>query len=551
MCNWQTTELNGKHLGFTPKKIIGEVDSHAEWSSEREEESASKFVHTDSYRTVCEKSTLFVFGRRGTGKSAILQMLNFEINQKKIKTYSNSIMINQEDVYHGLAIQLRNSPLCDLPLIELIHTIKEKWNWVIKVSGMFSIYEDSSISTSEKQKIKGYLSSLSIIKNNGQSSKFKPFKFVTDTFAEELDRVDCLPTKLGAAIFRISKRLFTPDFEDAEEEMYELLKSKKKTILVLIDSIERYNIKDKVSESVAVGLIDSLLKLYNESDRGLYAKAFFPSEIIPHMTPSNWSKTEDKVHVIKWSYNDLRRMLAKRYFKSIIKTDATKTEITDFCKDLPNSLYNYFPKEITTRSGIRFDTISYIISHTQKKPREFIFLVNCILTLAELEKVDCKQLTEKVIVDGMHILIESLFRDATNMYETIYPDASAIIRKTLSEAPAYFGNAELDVMLQEINTYLKKDSLLTKDDIKDLFLQSGIIGIMQEKRKLSDSKNILLALFEYQIKGTLSLQSKTTCVIHPMFYQALRIKTDINTFTYPTPAEEEVEFLTKAVVDNQ
>ena len=48
-----------------------------------------------------------------------------------------------------------------------------------------------------------------------------------------------------------------------------------------------------------------------------------------------------------------------------------------------------------------------------------------------------------------------------------------------------------------------------------------------------------MALFEYQVKGTLTLTSRSQCVVHPMFYQELQIGVDTDTFTYPMPAEDE------------
>jgi hypothetical protein len=144
MCNWETQEQPEDFLGFTPEKIIGEADSHDEWSEEQEEP-VSKFVHTDSYRSVCDKGTLFVFGRRGTGKSAILQMLNYEINNKENSTYDNSVIIKKDETFRSFASQIRNSPLLGSPMEELTHKLKGKWSWVIKISGMYSIFKYEKI----------------------------------------------------------------------------------------------------------------------------------------------------------------------------------------------------------------------------------------------------------------------------------------------------------------------------------------------------------------------------------------------------------------------
>jgi hypothetical protein len=392
---------------------------------------------------------------------------------------------------------------------------------------------------------------LNLIKKNGHTEKFVPLAYVTDILTKELNEIDHVATKISLAIFRITKHLLSPGFSDAEAEMYSILNKNKQTLLVLVDSMDRYNLKDRASEAVTISLISALLDLYTETrNKGLYAKAFFPSEIIPHMSPDNWAKTNDKLHVIRWSYDALVRMLAKRFYKSIVNTNANKAEIKRFCEKLPDSLYQYFPKNITTKAGIKFDTMAYIIAHTQKKPREVILLMNSILTLAKKISVDIKQLDEKTIVDGVHVYIEALFRDCANVYENIYPEATNIIKKALSESKAYFYSNELDVMLQEVNTYTRK-GVLSKEEVKRLFLESGVVGIIKKEVQLmNSSKKIITGLFEYQVKGTLAIQNKSKCVIHPMFYQALRIRADMDSYVYPFPAEDDMKYFNKAINEN-
>ncbi len=552
MCNWQIQEPLVKYLNLTSKEFIGEVDSYDEWSDGIEAEKI--FVHTKSYDTFRRESTLFLFGRRGTGKSALVQMLDYEIRANKIQEYNYSRIINQEDAYHEFAIQIRNSPLRDSPQEELIYTLKKKWLWVIKVSGMLSLFSDNNIPEVKKLKIISYLKSSGLLK--GKKDKYKPLNILAESLAAELDNIDYAPAKVGAAIYRLGKKLFNAEFEDAEEQLYELLDTEKKTAVVLIDSIERYYIKDKVSESVVASLIQAMLEIYhNRSDR-LFVKAAFPSEILPHMSPSNWGKTDDKTHIIKWNFRDLTILLAKRYFKTIVKKSATEKEI-DYYSEYDHSLnllYKYFPEKITSRSNIDFDTISYIISHTQKKPRQLIFLVNAILTLAEVEKVDFFNLSEDSIIDGVHVLIDALFRETLHVYEQIYPKATQIVTRALIESESYFDYSELDVKLKEVNALLKNEaelSFLSKEDVKRLLLESGVLGIGRDKHKLANNKNILIALFEYQIKGVLTLHNNSLCVIHPMFFQVLRTNTDMNTFIYPKPSDEEdIELLDSAMSEN-
>ena len=535
-----------KYLNLTPKEYIGEVDSYDEWSDGIHPENL--FIHTDSYKTVCELSTLFVFGRRGTGKSAILQMLNHEVRVNKRKEYDYCRIINQEDAYYDLSIQIRSSPLSNYPLEELVHTLKKKWLWAIEVSGMTTVLDDEGIPDIKKAKIISYLKSIGLL--NGKKKKYKVFGVLTESLAFELDKIDYAPAKVGAAIYRLGKKLLNSDFEDAQDEFYNILKSENKNCLILVDSIERYNLKDKVSKSVIGGLIQALLELYHNRSMKLYSKAAFPSEILRHMSPANWGKTDDKIHIIKWRYADLIKLLAKRYLKGVVDENTSLSSIKALSdKDLAlDFIYRHFPRKITTRSGIEFDTISYIISHTQKKPRQLIFLINSILTLANYEKQDKLNLSEKMITTGIHILLDTLFRETLHIYEQIYPNATNIVLRALTESEAYFEYNELDKKLKEINSLLSNNTEMddiTKDDVKNLLLESGVLGIGKEKHSLANNKYILVTLFEYQIKGVLVFNNTSLCVLHPMLYQVLQINADMNTYVYPKPSNEEESMLLK------
>jgi len=137
---------------ITPKSFFGEEDAAIEWG-ENPENSANTFFHTKSYQSFQNEGALFLFGRRGTGKTAIMRMFDYEIKNNKISDYCCSYVVNQEDAYNDLAIQLRGSPLADLPENELAHFLIKKWHWVLMSSAMISVYRKYSEVDSENENL--------------------------------------------------------------------------------------------------------------------------------------------------------------------------------------------------------------------------------------------------------------------------------------------------------------------------------------------------------------------------------------------------------------
>jgi len=60
--------------------IFGESEAEVEWQKSAED-SATVFLHTDAYTQFSKPNVLFMFGRRGTGKTAILRMTKYCINK--------------------------------------------------------------------------------------------------------------------------------------------------------------------------------------------------------------------------------------------------------------------------------------------------------------------------------------------------------------------------------------------------------------------------------------------------------------------------------------
>lgn len=196
---------------ITPKAFFGEEDAAIEWG-ENPENSANTFFHTKSYQNFQNEGALYLFGRRGTGKTAIIRMFDYEIKNNKIHNYCCSSIVNQEDAYNDLAIQLRGSPLADLPDNELVHFLIKKWHWVLMSSAMISVYEKYSAIDSENEnlrKIKKFLIAEKLIHNNDKKYIEGPWNRVTELVTSELSKIDYSTIKLGLAIKNITMSLIT------------------------------------------------------------------------------------------------------------------------------------------------------------------------------------------------------------------------------------------------------------------------------------------------------------------------------------------------------
>lgn len=519
---------------------IGEPDATKEWTNNKKL-SKDRFVLTKSYEIFSSQNTLFLFGRRGTGKTSILQMLNYRTNNNLKSQYSYSTIVKKESHLKPLTMALRsyNDSIED---DEMVHVTKTMFKWIIYVSAMKRILKSyKNVKNEDVTIIKDFLTKLSLIGEEEFHSVFSPIQAITNTLQvnQELFVTDKL-TYIGT-LLKTLQQLESKEYLQALNSAKNLINKDKKTCLVLIDSQERYKFNDRVFSNTITGLISAVLEIDQSTQHTrIKAKVAFPSEIVPHMNPENKGKTNTKSHFIFWQYDDIAELISKRFDLMLEELGVENEQNqSNSDSDSEHKIYNYIPDTITTYSGIEYDTLSYIINHTQKKPREVIQLFNKILSLAHQNSIPFTNISAECIKEGTNSEIKDLSSAVLDMYKEIYNDAYSIVSKTFTGRKNIMTFGDMQSHLRETKN-LFIDYSGSRNQIERLFAESGVLGKVTGISGLKNSeKKICQADFEYQIKGGLTFQSHDVLAIHPMFYQEFNIMVYDSTLVVPKPSSDE------------
>ncbi|HLM02628.1 MAG TPA: hypothetical protein VK400_16360 [Pyrinomonadaceae bacterium] len=536
-----------------PEILFGQSDADTEWGEDKDL-SSKLFVHTESYEAFIQRNNLFIFGRRGTGKTALIKMLDYEINKGLLNTYNYSKIITQEDTFYRLTLILRTfSQTFDYEnaefefnqsRAEIINIVKEKLVWVIYATAMIAVigkHPERAATNKYINTIREYLVNQEFIAAEDNYLITPPIVHAVRTFSNTLEAIGNDKSKVSLALLKVVEALESTEYKKALASLKAFLTERKEFCVILIDSQELYEFDDKLFEYATSGLMDAVLKVFNHSHNyRVLAKAAFPSEIVPHLKPANQGKINDKRHFIFWKYGDILKLISKRYCQ-LLNEIGLHVE----CEELDKSnaekfIYKYIPKETESYSKIKFDSIAYIINHTQKKPREVIQLFNVILTLAKQNGIKFTELTSECIREGTNARIEDLSSGVMDMYKKIYPKAEEIIKKTFNNSENIMTYGAMHRKLNDAKSVLANSSMNERYTVERLFSETGVIGILENVSKISDSnKRICEANFEYQIKGVLTMRGDNLLVIHPMFYQELNVQIYSDVLVYPKPTEEE------------
>lgn len=540
--HWYQEYPNLTCTEIDPSHYIGEVDARDEWGGGKNPEGI--FLHINSYKKLKEKSSLFLYGRRGTGKTALIRMLDHEINDKRLSRYQYSKLLDNEKSYADLSIQVHGSPMINLDYKDLTIKLKENWQWLIEVSAMQVIIENKNSRISDYPLLDNaykYLKFENLLPDCDDANcrnKISPFSRMAKIIAEEIRKIDNIHLKFGSALYAITERFLSKDFEKARASLYKYLKETNSTCLVMIDSIEPYEATNKIFKVLTASLMEVALDLYSENSKnGVLCKIAFPSEMEPHLKPLNVGKTEARSLYIRWSYDALICLIALRFMKLVNHNGPRKNyDKLEISKEAKDFLYKYLPKNMPTKSTNKFDTMANILRHTQKKPRQAISLMNTILTLAVKRKETFDAISTETIHDGIHCRLDVLVKSVTQMYDNIYPSCYSIITSALLNKENHMNMPELDKCLRSSLNIRRKE--YNNYEIKRMLFEVGVIGVQQRTGHMPDGKDVYEVSYEYQVKNILPFNERSHLVIHPMFYTVLQTRVDKRVLMYPVPGED-------------
>lgn len=545
------------------KLYLGKVDAAKEWNDDSEE-AYKRFLHTQSYCDFIDEDALILLGRTGTGKTSILRCLCENVNKKKINSYDIAVMAQFNEILENLinVVDDFNTPIINSQLMKVISmyincyvmkALLKQTELISSKSSMYSYIDNNHLYDLGDEK---YLhSGINKIQNMIVASK--QFKGTAGDIANNL-----------STISDILNAFKQNNYEEAYREMSSILKNKK--VLVLIDTLDEYDLRDAKIVLCVKALIATCFEYYNNStSNNIFVKLSIPSEIHTHLIEQLPGKQQGNTVVIQWKNNDLLKLIAIRllYHYNTSKNKVLKFkedyEYKDFYDDNPQStsnakkiLHEILPTSCPTSLEFSFDTLAYCIRHTLKKPRELLTIFNYFLAKIYEEKNSCFFINNPNEIRNMiHSTQEEMIASALSMYTTSYKDIKDACEIVLQGRTYYFQGKDLESKLKEAVVNKQGYDI---HDIKRILLESGLIGKINEIAKISvkeddDSKNkrytmknsirIIKAKFEYQVKGRLSLNKYDYYVLHPMCYEHFECKVGIQTLVYPDEFEDDNEIM--------
>jgi len=503
---------------------FGEVQCESEVKKLGAKYSDYFFRHTPFTSPALKQDTYLIIGRRGSGKTSLANYLTFQDEYPSAKC----IDVEEEAFYNDLLLKIA-STAGQAPEVAIPRIVRV-WSYLIWCLVFRELKEKDPV-----------IAAANLFGQDHESVKalvVRIAKHIVSRFLKD-DMV---------MVSDIEQFLSNETIDAAKQKCLEL--TRKRPIIVAIDSLERYSVDDETMMRAVAALIQTTA-LFNQdhAEQGLMVKLFLPAEVFPHLQESvvsNPTKYISNPLYLQWRPKDLIRLVGWRFHHFLsehgIAADSSGLIDWDNFKSVHERAWiPYFGTRVVNRNGRTEDSFAYLLRHTQLRPRQLVFYCNDIA--GDLRGAESQpSFTSEQIVESIGRKEIELATEVLNAYDGTYPNVAQIVA-ALAGAPAMFRGNELDRMAHRTASQWQKGDY-SPAKFRQLVAELGIVGRVRERR----DSGYVMADFEYATTDRLHLNEQHLCVIHPLFYRKLSVQVDSAMIVYPFPDRPEFAELNHGTV---
>ena len=310
-------------------------------------------------------------------------------------------------------------------------------------------------------------------------------------------------------------------------------------IILAIDTLERYSLADTNLLRAVAALIE-FAKDFNSSysRSNLHIKVLMSGEIFPHLEKhllENPLKSIRSTVYLLWQPKPLLRLIAYRFHhylqhNHIVGSRSIATPDWNNYEDVLEKVWHpYFGKYVTNPRGVKEHTFTYLLRHTQMRPRQLIVLCNQIASLAHADGT-FPAIQNKHMVEGVEIGEITLAKEIINAFSPNFDNIESILA-SMRGCSLLLDHTELDKRSWGIKSEWRAQQELGKyssEAFKAFLAELGIIGAVKKT-----TEQYIQADFEYSLRDRLEISPRDEFVIHPMFYKKLRVNRNTTRHVLP------------------
>jgi len=319
-------------------------------------------------------------------------------------------------------------------------------------------------------------------------------------------------------ISEILRRFDRVTFDDAKSVVVESLQSSKKSFVILMDSLDDFQLD---IDSVWLSL-QGLLKFVGSMNKPrdtVDIRFCLPAELFRRIIKisSNPNKDFRRALKLQWTASELVLIGAQRlmyflalyypgFFRKMSPLDLTKRA------DALTLFHAVLPEKITNQAGFQEETMSYILRHTQLLPRHFLMLLNSIFKVSGNAGSNPFPIGAEKIINGIRKVEEFIVSEIFVAFKLIYPSAEESCKRCLPELAHKVSVGELhQVYTRHGKAVFDGDNFF---DFQRMLMEMGALGRVIPGK---ETDVYIKGNFEYTVSHELTISHDDELCIHPLF----------------------------------
>jgi hypothetical protein len=487
------------YAGHSP---FGQADCESELRELKSEYCDLYFDETPFNSAAITTPTYLIIGRRGSGKTALAQYFSF---QKELR---NPIYIDVDEpiiyqqVLSDIASRASEARHTAIPRLQKV------WEYVIwcvvfeHTRGHSEIIAEACDATCSTGGVSHLINTI-------------------------IDRLLTLLHESSDKLIdeRIEQLVSNERLESARLAVLKV--AAKRPIIIAFDTLEKYDISNDALMNAMAALVQCAVDFsQNYREKGIHLKVFMSGEVFPYLKEEvleNPLKSIKNPVYLFWRPKDLLRLISWRFFRYLegngllLQDSFGPINWTNHREVFEKMWVPYFGHSITNFRGDKEHSFSYVLRHTQMRPRQLILLCNAIAAKAQ-QSGTFPRFLQRDILEAVKEAEADLAIEIINSFSQAYPNVSTIV-DALMRMPMLFMGNELDKRAsQSASAWLGGYSPLK---FHRLVAELGIVGRV---RRHNERAGFIDADFEYSLRERLPITHRDECVIHPMFYSRFNVE---------------------------
>lgn len=474
--------------------------------------------HNTSFNTLLRRDISVLIGRRGSGKTALLNSYKY---RPYLDTPAKPVKRNVQSDFRAYEIMLdvitykhfdnmQRAAAGSTSSFRPIEAIVDQWDAIVTEYLYAKLVADDSGGDRETRHLgilRRYL---------GQDQ---------DAAKRKIRRVvwgESILSKLGLTGRQRTARTESPvTAPQALSAAVEHLDATKRRALMLFDSMDEYDVKNPAFTRT-LGALIRFISHFNAKQERIKIKLGLPSEIYPEVQDASANPLKDLVSVdhISWTPIELAQIAAYRFrlFLELYRPELAES-VRDHDLNDRHGVHlfwgRFFPETHPNRYSQKEEPIIYILRHTQLLPRQFLMIMQSIITRsAMLSGGGYAEFKTAAITKAVETVEPLIAKEILRAFHYVYPFANEVCKAIFTNFTTVFNYDQLEDRWRKKGRPIaeRKGISMEMSQFGDMLLRMGIVGFGHD-----ETDRYFEGHFGYDSTAPMAIGDGHDLCLHPIF----------------------------------